>query len=175
MSIRPGFWFSPLLFAVLTVPLLATGASAQVMAPPIHGVTGTIALPWNVDQIYNGVGEAVAGTRDGIERITHRTKRTKAEGEAAALSQLRPGTPVVVQYTVKGIQSSNHNEGTVTSVDASRKRVSIRFADGATDTLRFSEHATSSEAHAQGGSWAILYSADESGRSVPHYFRPAGR
>jgi hypothetical protein len=83
-----------------------------------------------------------------------------------------------VHYSVKGIQTSadeidesrrngsSVNEGIVTSVDRSRKRITIRFAEGTTETLRFTRDAS-------GGGRVIVSYADRSGHKVAYHFKPA--
>ena len=83
-------------------------------------------------------------------------------------SVLRPGTPVAVQHAMKAIQSTpdwkpnnvNINEGTATGVDRGRKRTTITFANGGTETLHSDNSFT---AHS---SRVIVQYADESGRRV---------
>jgi len=165
----------------LTAALSAVGDDQ----PPIHGLTGTIALPYNVDKFYSGVSDIVVKSSDGIEHVVHVSKGTKVHG-AASLGSLTQGTPVVVHYTVKGIQTSaveidrlgpeglKQNEGTVTNVDRKNRRITIRFANGGTDTLRLTRYADDgSDGHTRRGSRVIVYYQDESGRRVAHYFKPA--
>ena len=86
-------------------------------------------------------------------------------GGEVTLEGLEPGTPLVVQYTVKGIGSSV-NRATVTSVDRSSKRVAVRFESGATDTLRA---ARKTDTHTS--SRVVVYRSDESGKGVARYFK----
>ena len=186
MSIPTGYRRAPLCVGslALTALLAAAPARAQVQVP-IHGLTGTIALPDNVDKFYSGMNTLLVKTSDGIEHVIHVTKGTQVHGGAASLDSLRPGTTVVVHYTVKGIQTSadeidrvgsdglKTNEGTVTSIDRVKKRITIKFANGTSETLRLTKHAAlDSEGHTH--SRVIVYYSDESGRKVAHYFKPAG-
>jgi len=178
----PGFLLPIVLAAWAVTAALGAVGDDQV---PIHGLTGTIALPDNVDKLYSGVNTLVVKTSDGIEHVVHVTKATKVHG-AASLGTLTPGTPVVVHYTVKGIETSaveidrlgpdglKQNEGTVTNVDRRNKRISIRFANGTTETLRLTRYAADgSDRHTRRGSRVIVYYVNESGQRVAHYFKPA--
>lgn len=86
-----------------------------------------------------------------------------------------PSTIVAVRYAVKGIQASpdwqpngaNINEGRVTRVDRGRKQITIEYANGGTETLHSDNSFT---AHS---SRVIVYYADESGRQVTRFFKPA--
>lgn len=185
MSIQRGQWLGPLFFGLLapTAPLTAGQIPGEPV--PIHGVTGTIALPANVDKTYSGVNTILVKTSDGIEHLIHVTKGTEEHEGAASLDSLQPGTAVVVDYTVKGIQTSAHevdgtvpnglktNEGTLTKVDRNKKRITIKFADGATERLRLARHtAEDSDDHPRGGGRVVVYTLNESGRGAAHYFKP---
>jgi hypothetical protein len=163
MKTHRGYWLGSLLCGALTLPAsaLAGQGPAQV---PIHGVTGTIATPESVKSFYDGVNKTLVKTGDGIDHLRGATK-AKADGEAASLDGLRPGTSVVVHYSVKGIQTSaDANEGIITNVDRASKRITIRFAGGSTETLRLTRSTS-------GGGRVIVYYPDRSGRQVAHYFK----
>ena len=59
------------------------------------------------------------------------------------------------------------NEGTVTSVDRGRKQITIKFANGGTETLHSDNSFTARSSR------VIVYYASESGRRVAHFFKPA--
>jgi len=176
MKTHRGYWLGSLLCGALTLPAsaLAGQGPAQV---PIHGVTGTIATPESVKSFYDGVNKTLVKTGDGIDHLRGATK-AKADGEAASLDGLRPGTSVVVHYSVKGIQTSadandaversgsSVNEGIVTNINRSSKHITIRFAGGSTETLRLTRSTS-------GGGRVIVYYPDRSGQQVAHYFKPA--
>jgi len=135
MNTRLRYRLSPLFLSFIAAVGFGSGARAQVLQPPIHGFTGTIALPSNVDDFYSGVNDILTRTSDGIDHLTRRSGKTKVEG-AASIEDLQPGTPVVVYYTVKGIAAGQPSPGTVERIDQSGKQVTIRFADGTSQTLR---------------------------------------
>jgi hypothetical protein len=164
MTICSGCWLAPLFLGLLTLatPHMAS-AQGQGTAPPIHGFNGIIALPETVDAFYAGINTGLVEAGDGITHLIRATRRTKVRGGAVALDGLEPGTPLVVQYTVKGIGSSV-NRATVTSVDRSRKRVALRFESGATETLRA---AGKTDTHRS--SRVVVYRSDEPGKGARYF------
>lgn len=180
MSIHPGHWLGPLVCGLLALPA-ALMAGQGLVQIPIHDFSGTIALPESVDKFYSDVNKILVTTGSGINRVTRTSKGPKAH-DGESLDNLKPGTAVVVHYTVKGILASADdtvgidedrrlNEGVVTSVDRSRKRITIRFANGMTETLRSARPAAPDSA-ARTRSRVVVYYPDESGRRVAHYFKP---
>ena len=176
MSIQQRLWLGPLLFGAFAIA--TPTADAQILVPPNNGFNATIALPSTIDAFWTGVNEGVEKAGDGLDHLVGGKGPGVRKG-AGTLDSLQPGTPVAVQYTVKGIQASADaaspigadttaaNEGVVTKVDRSKKEVTVRFADGQTQKL---ESENSFTPHS---SRAIVYYRDESGRRVSHYFKPA--
>ena len=176
MSLQQRFWLGPLLLGAFAIA--TPTANAQILIPPNNGFNATIALPSTVDAFWNGVDEGVDKAADGIGHLAGAKGARVAKG-AGSLDALQPGTPVAVQYTVKGIQASADqadqiglnggaaNEGVVTKVDRGKKEITVKFADGQTQKL---ESENSTTAHS---SRAIVYYRDDSGRKVVHYFKPA--
>jgi len=160
MTIHPGYWLTSVVVGLLLpLPLHAGQGVTQV---PIHGFTGTIATPESVDRFYTDLNKGLEKTGDAFDRVS--PKHPRVDSDDASLESLRPGTPVAVRYTVKGLATSD-TEGVVTSVDRSRKQITLRSADGETQTLRVSTHPTH-------GGRVIVFYPDESGRNAPHYFKP---
>jgi hypothetical protein len=172
-----------LLFGAVLLSLPPT-ASAQV---PISGVTGTMQMQGNVDQVYDGASKVIVKTADGIEHLLHITKGTSVHGGDSELRGLHPGTPVVVHYTIEGAEFSAQEiddisasglkttEGVVTKVDRKNQTIALRLADGSTQTLRLSERAATDDAKdvAADGveTTVIVYYGEENGQKVAHYFR----
>jgi hypothetical protein len=176
MKILQRYWLGPLFLGVLALAAPPT-ATAQIMVPPNNGFNATIVLPSTIAAFYSGLNEGLEKTGEGLEALTDAKGKKFGKG-VGSLDSLRPGTPVAVQYTVKGIQASadatgqmgqagNVNEGTVAKVDRDNRRLTIKYANGSTETLRsdntFSRHS----------SRVIVYYADQSGRRVAHFFKPA--
>jgi hypothetical protein len=176
MHILQRFWLSPLLLGAFALASPPT-AHAQIFVPPNNGFNATIVLPSTINAFYTGLNEGLEKAGDGIDAFTHDT-RTVHKG-VGSLDSLQPGTPVAVQYVVKGIQSSadqtaqvasnpvNINEGTVTRVDRDRKRITIKFTNGTTEALQSDNSFTKSSSRVK-----VSY-LDKSGRRVARFFKPA--
>ena len=172
MSTHPGLWTTPLIVATLLIaaPLTARG---QVH---VHGVTGTLVLPATVDKFYSDVNKILVATGDAVDRIARKSNDAKDSDTDASLDALQRGTPVVVQYVVKGVPTSSHatpNASIVTGVDRDKKRITVVFEGGATDTLRLAKHGAFSEDHPR--SRVVVYHRDASGQTVAAYFKPVKR
>lgn len=176
------------------VPLggLVLGTSILVNAqspPPIQGVTGTIATEGTVKDVHEAGNTVIVGAVDGVEHVFHYTKDLLVHGGkgAEALRGLRPGSSVVVHYTVEGANESAHEidrlgdeglkstEGVVTRVDRKRKQFVIKFADGRTETFRLTDRAAEDAGKDVGraakGTQVVVYYSDDAGQKVAHFFR----
>jgi hypothetical protein len=155
--------------------------AAQRASVPIHGATGTLALPGNVDRVYDGVDTLVVKTVDGVNHVVRVDKDTKVHG-AVALASLQRGTPIVVHYTMRGDQVAGNEidalgadglkntEGTVAAVDRVHKTVTVKYATGAIETLKLTHHAETEGTPAKGNR-VIVYYTNESRQKVAHYFK----
>jgi hypothetical protein len=165
---------------------------AEQQPPPVNGVTGTIALEGTVDETSRAGKTVIVKTVDGIRHLFHMTGETAVHGSAAAgadtLGGIEAGNRVVVHYTAKtrqetalevdrvGASGLKTVEGVVNRVDRAGRVISIRLADGSTQTLRLTERAAadvgrdvdSAVAHT---TRVVVYYADESGHQVAHYFK----
>jgi hypothetical protein len=186
MNIRPLYRWLGLLG--LVSPLMTGAAAAQTLNGPITGpttttgrvivgpVTGTLGLESTVDKFYSDIGKIVR-----ITAASGGTRRSR-EYRLEALDSLQPGAQVVAHYAVKGVQASafhvdrvgsglNVNEGIVTRVDRSRNRITIKFSEGSTQTLRSARHGAQ-DADGSVHSRVIVYHENDSGQIVAHYFKP---
>ena len=166
MTIHSGYWLASIFLGLLTLVTPRAAGAQSVPTPTIYGYSAIIALPETVDAFYAGLNTGLVEAGDGIAHLVRATKRTKVRGGAVALEGLEPGTPLVVQHTVKGIDSSV-NRATVTRVDRDRKQVAITFESGATKTLR-----AAGKTDTQRSSRVVLYRSGESGQGAPRYFKP---
>ena len=176
MHILQRFWLSPLLLGAFAFAVPLT-ARAQIFVPPNNGFNATIVLPSTIDAFYTGLNKGLEQAGDGIDSLTHDTH--KVHKGVGSLDSLQPGTPVAVQYVVKGIQASadqtaqvsshpvNINEGTVTRVDRDRKRITITFANGTREALQSDNSFTTSSSR------VMVSYVDKSGRRVARFFKPA--
>ena len=172
----------------LTLPAV----HAEQQPPPISGVTGTIALEGTVDQTSEAGKTIIVKTVDGIRHLFHVTEETTVHGSAAAgadsLSGLETGSRIVVHYTAKaGRQAAlevdrldakglKTIEGVVTRVDRVGREMTIRLADGSTQTLRLTDRAATDvgrdvDSAAANATRVVVYYADDAGHMVAHYFR----
>jgi len=168
----------------------ATPTVRAVPEPP--PVVGTIALEGTVDKTYAAANAVIVKATDGLEHLFHLTKRTVVHGAKAtgdtALSGLTEGSRVIVHYTAYGEKKTavefdriaeyglSATEGVVTRIDRNGKTLSIRLADGSTETLLLSERAASDvgkdvDRAAEAGAKVIVYYTDEAGHRITHYFK----
>jgi hypothetical protein len=104
MRAQQRYWLGALFIGILAAaasqPVLAQG-----QAPPIGGFNATIALPETIDAFYDGINAGLEKAGDSIDSLTGRSRHLKMPGDS--LDALRPGTSVIVHYTVKGVQASH--------------------------------------------------------------------
>ena len=179
------------LLIVFSAGLLTTsGPSAAQEPPPIPGVTGTLALEGTVDKTYAGANAIAVTTANGIRHLFHLTQRTVVHGAAeseAALTGVTVGSRVVVHYAMNDGEKTavevdhvaadglHEMKGVVTRVDRGAKQLSIRLADGLSETLQLSDRAAKDVGkdidRAADDSTVVVYYAEEAGGKVAHYFR----
>jgi hypothetical protein len=118
------------LLALLCALWLSAGpAAAQGTAPPIQGITGTIAT----DETIRGEHKAAGKVAEGVKKILPGGKSSSEN----PLDALIAGSRVVVKDVADGgdaVQATA--EGVVIDVNRSRKQITIRAADKKTQTLR---------------------------------------
>jgi hypothetical protein len=172
--------------------LLAMSAvRAEQQPPPINGVTGTIATEGTVDQTSEAGKTIIVKTVDGIRHLFRLTEKTAVHGGAAGadtLDGLEAGSRIVVHYTSKAGQQTALEvdrldakglkaiEGVVTRVDRVGQVMSIRLADGSTQTLRLTDRAATDvgrdvDSAAAEAARVVVYYADDAGQQVAHYFK----
>ena len=179
---------------ILVVGVLLGGLPtlrAAQEAPPVTPITGTIALEGTVDKVYAAANTVAVKAADGVEHLLHFTTRTIVHGtkdSEDALSGLAVGSRVVVHYAAEGGEKTAVEvdridedglkaiEGVVTRVDREGKALSIRLADGSTETLQLSERAARDvgkdvDRAAVSGARVIVYYTDEAGHRTAHYFK----
>lgn len=176
MNNQHEYWLSAMFLGLLTL-MVARAAPGQIMAPPINGFNATIALPETIDSFYTGVNKGLEKAGDGLEHLTRSDQDAKMRG--GSLDALLPGTSVVVQYLVKGIQASapdrtqpatehppTPNEGIIVKVDHGKERITVRFAAGATETFRAAHQSEPDDTR------VIVYRASEPSPRTAHFFKP---
>jgi hypothetical protein len=125
---------------------------------------------------------------DGVEHVYHFTKNLIVHGGKTpgvdALDELGEGTPIVVHRRVNDEQVSAEEidlvgefglkvtEGRVSHIDRRKKEITIRYANGKTETLQLTTRAAAeskAELDESNGEELVIYYADEDGRKVAHY------
>jgi hypothetical protein len=175
--------------ALLAAPLARAG---QQPPPPISGVTGTIAIEGTVDQTSRAGKTVVVKTVDGVRHLFHVTDKTAVHGaesvEVEGLRGLKAGSAVVVHYTGEAGEKTalevdrldgaglKTMEGVVAHVDRAGRTMTIKLADGSTQTLRLTEHAATDagkdvERAATSTTRVVVYYADDAGQRVAHFFK----
>ena len=154
-------WLTRQLLVVAGMAAVIGGANARAaqQPPPIQGVTGTIATEGTIQETDEAAHKILVKAADGIERLFHLSARSAIHGSDAAgneaLRALKKGTRVVVHYTAEGENLTAEEidrlgdeglkqiEGKVTAVNRGARTISIRLANGTTQTLRLSDRAAS--------------------------------
>lgn len=180
-----------LLIAGLTAVIGGAGARAAQQPPPIQGVTGTIATEGTIQDTDEAAHRILVKTADGIERLFHLGGHSAVHGDAAGdetLRTLKKGTRVVVHYTGEGDnltaeeidrlgdQGLKPIQGKVTAVNRDRRTISIKLANGTTQTLQLTDRAASDvgkdiDRASDGTVNVIVYYKNEAGQRVVHYFK----
>jgi hypothetical protein len=141
-----------------------------------------------VTKFYRGVNTLVVTTVDGVQHVYRFAKGLVVHGGAGSgdtLDTLHEGATVVVHYRIEGTEQSAEeidrvtdglkiSEGVVVRLNRRRREITLKFANGTTETLRLTDRAASEAAEdiGPGGSTRVtVYYSDESGQKVAHYFR----
>jgi hypothetical protein len=164
---------------------------AQTLTPPLEG---QLATQGTVTKFYKGVNVIAVTTLDGVEHLFHYTKELVVHGNPRhsedALDGVKEGSTVVVHYTKEGVNESaqeidrlgeeglKETEGVVTRVDRRRKEITLKLANGTTETLELTERAAADAGKEIGdieqtSTKVVVYYSDEAGHKVAHYFRKA--
>jgi hypothetical protein len=169
-----------LYFSLLgTVALGASPTYAQ--GPPIHGVTGTIATEATIKSEQKAANKIVVETEDGVEHVYDAAKGLVVHGGTDSLSDLKPGTTVVIHYTADNTvreidridaEGLSTTEGMATKIDRAKKEITIRYDNGKVETLKLTDRAAADAGKNIGPDARIVvyYSKDAGGR-VTHYFK----
>lgn len=145
------------LFALVIMPSLSGApAAAQGTAPPIQGVTGTVATEGSRDGVKKAAGAAARGV-----------KKVLPGGKASAqdpLTALIEGSHVVVQ---EAAAPELRAEGVVIDVNKKRQQITVRVGDKKTQTLRVLE---GSNAGSEKGARVFVSLSDQVGEKIAYQF-----
>jgi hypothetical protein len=179
------------LLVLTCLAILALGTPAAAQAPPIGGLTGTIALEGTVDQAAAAAGTVVVKAADGTRHVFRVARNLVVHGGHKpaptndVLSDLRPGSTIVVHYSGSGANATAQeidrvgddglkvSEGMVTSINRGKQEITIRLDDKRIETLQLTERAARDVGADLGasGERIVVYYTDVDGRKVAHYFR----
>jgi hypothetical protein len=155
-----------------------TPAYAQV---PIHGFNGTMATEATIKGEHQAANKIVVATEDGAEHVYDAAKGLVVHGGKDTLSDLRPGTTVIVHYTADntvqeidrvGPGGLSTTEGIATKIDRGKKEITVRYDNGKTEKLKLTDRAAADVGKNVGDDTRIVvYYSDEAGGRVTHYFK----
>jgi hypothetical protein len=143
------------------VPLGSAAARAQT-APPIHGITGTVAT----DATIRGEHEAARAIAEGAERVVDGAKKILPGGKATPRNPLDgflEGNRVVLRDAAHADGEAATTEGVVVDVNKRRNQITVRLADKKTETLRV--------AAPDGGVDVVVSFTDATGARVARDFK----
>jgi hypothetical protein len=151
--------------------------------PVIHGFNGTLATEATIKAEHKALNKFVVETADGVEHIYDAAKGIGVHGGKGPLSDLKPGTTVVIHYTADntareidriGPDGLTITEGMVTKIDRGKKEITIRYDSGKIEKLKLTDRAAAYVGRNIGPDTKIVvYYSDEAGGKVTHYFKKA--
>lgn len=151
------------LLCALPLLLVSMSAAAQ-SAPPIHGVTGTVAT----DSTIKSEHDAAHKIAEGAGRVVDGAKKVLPGGKGTnqnPLDAFMTGSRVVVREVAGGGDApKTTTEGVVIDVNQSRKQITIRTADKKIQTLRVMD-AKAAGAH------VVVSLADQAGAKAYDFTR----
>ena len=172
------FWHLQLLSLVA---LGAAPAYAQGPPPPIHGFNGTIATEATVKAEHKAAHKIAVETADGVEHVYDEAKGVVRHGGNGPLSDLAPGTTVVVHYTADnsaqeidqvGPGGLSTTEGIVTKIDRGKKSITIRYDNHKIETLKLTDRAAADVGkNIEPDTRIVVYYSELGGGKVTHYFK----
>ena len=122
--------------ALLSALLAGSIAAAAQTAPPVHGVTGTIATETTIrseHEAANKVAEGAGKVVDGAKKLLPGGKGTNQN----PLDGFTEGRRVVLRDVVAADREvAEATEGVVIDLNRRRNQITVRFADRKTQTLR---------------------------------------
>ena len=180
----------PYVLFMCIVALRATATLDAQQPPVIHGLTGTIATEATIKDEHKAANKIVVKTEDGVEHVFDGAKDLLVHG-GKDLSDLRPGTTVVVHYTSDaagesareidrvGTNGLRVTEGMVTKIDRGKREIRIRYDNGRIETLALTARAAVDgdldfRDVPPGTTRVVVYYSVAAGHKMAHYFRPKG-
>lgn len=163
------------------VGMVALGTPAAYAQPPIPGVTGTIATEATIKSEQKAGNKIIVATEDGVDHVYDAAKGLVVHGGKDSLSDLKPGTTVIVHYTDDntaqeidrvGPGGLSTTEGIATKIDRRKREITIRYDNGKIEKLKLTDRAAANVGKNVGEDTRIVvYYSDEAGGKVTHYFK----
>ncbi len=149
--------------------------------PPIHGFNGTLATQATIKAEHKAANKIVVETEDGVEHVYDAAKGLIVHGGNDALSDLKPGTTVIIHYTPDnmaqeidrvGDDGLRTTEAIATKIDRGKKEITVRYDNGTIEKLKLTDRAAADVGRNIGPDTRIVvYYSDEAGTKVTHYFK----
>jgi hypothetical protein len=164
------------------VGMLALGVSpTHAQGPAIPGLTGTMATEATIKDEHKAANKVVVETKDGVEHVYDAVKGVVVHGGKGPLSDLKPGTTVVIHYTADntvqeidrvGAGGLSTTEGMATKIDRGKKEITVRYDNGKIEKMKLTDRAAADVGKNIGKDTRIVvYYSDEAGGKVTHYFK----
>ena len=164
------------------VGTLAFGiAPTYAQGPAIPGVTGTMATEATIKDQEKAANKIVVETKDGVEHVYDAVKGVVVHGGKGPLSDLKPGTTVIIHYTADntvqeidrvGADGLRTTEGMAIKIDRGKKEITVRYDNGKIEKLKLTDRAAADVGKNIGEDMRIVvYYSDEAGGKVTHYFK----
>jgi hypothetical protein len=167
--------------AIVGVFTLGVAAVHGQGPPPIHGVTGTIATEATIKAEHKAANKIVVETEDGVEHVYDAVKGLVVHGGKDPLSDLKPGTTVIIHSTAGNIAQEidrvggdglRTTEGIATKIDRGKKEITIRYDDGKIEKLKLTDRAAADVGrNIDENTRIVVYFSTEAGGKVTHYFK----
>jgi hypothetical protein len=165
----------------LPLVLVALGVAPTYAQAPIHGFNGTMVTEATIKSEYKAANKIVVQSKDGIEHVYDAAKGVVVHGGKGTLSDLKPGTTVVIHYTADntaqeidrvGAGGLSASEGIVIKIDRANKRITIRYDNGKIEKLKLTPRAAADVGRDIGEDTRIVvYYSEDAGGKVTHYFK----
>jgi hypothetical protein len=171
--------------AVLMLSFVSFAMAVEDVVTATHGT---------ITKIDMAAKTMVIKTADGVEHVFHWTKDAAVHGvkatDVAAKDSwhgLKEGSEVVAHSTKKGTEDTlvevdkvgddgmKKTEGTVKEIDRGGKKLVVETGDGVDHTFRLTGHAAADggkdvAAGEEKGTKVVVYSTEDAGKSVAHFF-----
>jgi len=170
--------------AILVMSLASLAFAVEHVVTATHGT---------ITKIDKGAKTLAIKTADGTEHVFHWAKDTTVHGvQASEVAKdswrgLKEGSEVVAHSTKRGTEDTaveidkvgdaglTKTEGTIKEIDRGGKKLVIESADGTDRTFTLTGHAAADggkevAAGAEKGTKVVVYSTEEAGKKVAHFF-----